>query len=511
MRYIVHVPHPPHGRIDRCLEVARLLERLAQIEGNATAAPPCDPPALALQRLGTRGRITFELGSPVRVVYLPSREGNVAVARAAPTTGWEERTHKHHLEAFRTTPGAIFRFPSEDGGDALEIFITDWSPCPAAGAVAVHRYHPFVRTAEKQRTAAFFTGKFVRHPLTGDLLPVWVADWVKPDFGTGAVLVNPAHDSVDLAFGRAVGLPIRFGLVPGSFDGRPETWPVPPIIKHGRTIKTGPFDGLSPEQAIQEYFEVLKRHQFAERHTDVQAGSYEIATLTEDVSGDTRWCDNCGTIVPADTDAPSCCEVCGHAAVTMRLGDTALLEAATSVGRAPSVELVCGSKEQGAGLLFLRLLCFDLYDRPVEPSRVHIVQPVQEAKDHAGQDASILTSLVAAPPRQVAVLRPQLVERVERFVDLHADLAQHGPSAAAPSSRSETLLKTARNAKHSLVNGNPVEAFSYVAALQKQLTALAPEQRVVDSALGAYFAVAYVLFGLHHAPSLDIRDAWTTL
>jgi len=41
---------------------------------------------------------------------------------------------------------------------------------------------------------------------------------VRPDFGSGAVLVNPAHDPADLAFGRAVGLPIRFGLAPADFD-----------------------------------------------------------------------------------------------------------------------------------------------------------------------------------------------------------------------------------------------------------------------------------------------------
>ncbi|KIZ14371.1 hypothetical protein SNA_35320 [Streptomyces natalensis ATCC 27448] len=70
-----------------------------------------------------------------------------------------------------------------------------------------------------------FTGRYCRHPLTGDLLPVWTASWVAPEFGTGAVLVNPGHDATDLAFAREVGLPVRFALLPAGREEAPEHWP----------------------------------------------------------------------------------------------------------------------------------------------------------------------------------------------------------------------------------------------------------------------------------------------
>src|SRR5229473_4719375 len=110
---------------------------------------------------------------------------------AAKLAAWPSAFISRLGREVRSTQGALFYFPDEIGEGRLEVFITDWSPCPAACAVAVHPQHPYaVGFADQEHDA--FTGRFVRHPLTGDLLPVWVANWVKPNFGTGAVLVNPA-------------------------------------------------------------------------------------------------------------------------------------------------------------------------------------------------------------------------------------------------------------------------------------------------------------------------------
>jgi leucyl-tRNA synthetase len=59
-----------------------------------------------------------------------------------------------------------------------------------------------------------FTGAYAIHPMTGEHVPVWVADYVLMEYGTGAIMAVPAHDERDWAFARAMGLPVRFVVRP---------------------------------------------------------------------------------------------------------------------------------------------------------------------------------------------------------------------------------------------------------------------------------------------------------
>ena len=485
-----------HGRAAapdraRCDDVVGMLRRAAHAQGETVAEP--EPPEVvpALLALAGQGRLAFvETDGAVEVFYIPSRAANLAVLEGA---GFPETIQKKQADAFRTSQGALFRFPAEQGdGPALEVFITDWSPCPAAAAVAVHRGHPFAADLEKPR-GPFFTGRYVRHPLTGDLLPVWVADWVKPDFGTGAVLVNPAHDATDLAFGRAVGLPIRFALVPPGFDGRPETWPAPPVVKTGQSIKTGFWDGLQPQEAMQRYFEALEAVGLAERHRDVQAGRWRVARLVQDPAGDLRWDESRGRLSGSDTGA----------GVPVRAEDTVLLAAVSTLGGGAEPTLVCPAAEQTEALLFLRLLVLDLHGAPLAPERVLLVQKVQEAKLPAPPKVLRLGVLVGAPLQQVAVVKQQVVEQVQRFLRVHGELVQAWP--AATTADAAPPPKALQQAKAALLEGDPAKAFTALGPLQKQLGAQPPEQR---AALAGYFAIAHVLGGLEAPAGFDLRQAW---
>ena len=65
------------------------------------------------------------------------------------------------------------------------------------------------------------TGAYCRHPLTGERLPIWVANFVLMDYGTGAVMAVPAHDQRDFEFARTYGLPMRVVVQPPGERARP--------------------------------------------------------------------------------------------------------------------------------------------------------------------------------------------------------------------------------------------------------------------------------------------------
>lgn len=99
------------------------------------------------------------------------------------------------------------------------------------------------RMADKS-VSGVFTGSYANHPFTGELLPIWVSDYVLAGYGTGAIMAVPAHDSRDYAFAKHFDLPI-VPLIEGcdiseeSFDA-----------KEGIMVNSHFLDGLTVEQAI---------------------------------------------------------------------------------------------------------------------------------------------------------------------------------------------------------------------------------------------------------------------
>ena len=94
------------------------------------------------------------------------------------------------------------------------------------------------RAAENKEMAGEFSGRYASHPLTGEAVPIWVAEYVLPGYGTGAIMAVPAHDDRDYAFAKAHDLPIVEVIRgPGEGDGGCYSG-------HGILINSGPYDGL---------------------------------------------------------------------------------------------------------------------------------------------------------------------------------------------------------------------------------------------------------------------------
>ena len=123
-----------------------------------------------------------------------------------------------------------------------------------------------VATAEKE---GFFTGRHVINPFNGEKLQIWVGNFVLMEYGTGAIMAVPAHDGRDFEFCKKYGLPIRVVVQPldgRALDGATIT---EPFEEHqqGKLVNSGPYNGLSPDEAITKMGADAEEKGFGKRET----------------------------------------------------------------------------------------------------------------------------------------------------------------------------------------------------------------------------------------------------
>ena len=110
------------------------------------------------------------------------------------------------------------------------------------------------QSADREKTGVFL-GRYAVNPVNGERLPIWAADYVLPDYGTGAIMAVPAHDQRDLDFARKFGLPVQVVVDTGEPDPT-ETG----VATHGdgRLVNSAPLDGLSKAEAIDRITRILE-------------------------------------------------------------------------------------------------------------------------------------------------------------------------------------------------------------------------------------------------------------
>ena len=101
------------------------------------------------------------------------------------------------------------------------------------------------RLSSAREKTGVFTGAYCLHPVSGEKVPVWIADYCLGTYGTGAVMGVPAHDERDFAFAEKYGLPVK--RVIKAANGEPDELP---FCEHGKTVNSGIFDGLATKDAI---------------------------------------------------------------------------------------------------------------------------------------------------------------------------------------------------------------------------------------------------------------------
>ncbi|MFI6207971.1 hypothetical protein ACIBAI_16480 [Streptomyces sp. NPDC051041] len=500
---VLRDPESPDANL-RSEALGSYVQRLRTIEGaDAQVATAGTGSRQAVTRLAEAATL---IGDGDEVRYVPTRAARDRVASDG-DGAWPQSTVSRHRKLVRRSVGALFEFPLEAEGRAddepasLTTFVTDWTGLPSSCAVAVHPGHP-LSTGLAPGEHASFTGRFCRHPLTGDLLPIWVGDWVKPEFGTGAVLLNPGHNLPDLEFSRKVGLPIRFSLAPKDYDGAPAGWVRPPYIKSGHAYRVGPAaEGLPFDQARTVYFAAVAERGLVEEYTDCGMGTFRIASAGGDDGVEVPWDGRRRTVARDDTPGEP-----------VRLSLSPVLSAVEEHVRAAELVVVTPSTRVEDDVLALRLLLAEPDLTPVVKTapEVVVVGNAQLAKGTAPdtpEEVLRLALLVNAAPLDTLSVKPQHIEPCERFLAAHAALSEREPVAGPE--RSAEVSKAAGQIKTLLGRQDLKQAFTQLYRLQKSLT---KAESVGEADAVCYAALAHVLAGVRTPFEQNaLNSAWASI
>ena len=94
--------------------------------------------------------------------------------------------------------------------------------------------------------------------MTGEEFPIWVADYVLAEYGTGAVMAVPAHDQRDFDFAKKYNLPIKIVITPEANELNPEKI-ARAYCEDGVLVNSADFNGMNNREAIEEIAELLKK------------------------------------------------------------------------------------------------------------------------------------------------------------------------------------------------------------------------------------------------------------
>ena len=248
-------------------------------------------------------------------------------------TDWPEKVLTMQRNWIGRSEGARVKFglegTGEDGSAAVEVFTTridtifgatflllapehplvqQWSREPGASrfSEALARFQAQDRTARmtgEVEKEGFDTGRRASNPFTGQPVPIWVANFVLGEYGTGAVMAVPAHDQRDFEFARKYGLPVRVVIRPGDGVAPHADALAEASAEDGVLVDSGDYDGLTSAAAREALTEDARRRGLGE-------GTVQYRLKDWGISRQRYWgtpipvlyCEHCGMVpVPYDS------------------------------------------------------------------------------------------------------------------------------------------------------------------------------------------------------------------
>ena len=242
------------------------------------------------------------------------------------TLDWPESTKKVQTNWIGKSEGSEIKFKCESNGKEITVFTTRPDTLNGVTYVVIAPESDLVQeittpecrenvenyiketsklseierlSTDKEKTGVF-TGAYAINPINGDKVPIWIADYVLEDYGTGAVMAVPAHDTRDFEFASKYDLPIK-QVIKSKSDEEIAL----PYTEYGILINSGKYDGLESSVAKKTITEDLNK---------TNQGNKTINYRLKDwlISRQRYWgapipiiyCDKCGTVPVPEKDLP---------------------------------------------------------------------------------------------------------------------------------------------------------------------------------------------------------------
>jgi leucyl-tRNA synthetase len=245
--------------------------------------------------------------------------------------GWPDKVLTMQRNWIGKSVGAEIDFPLVDRDDALRIFTTRPDTIYGATFVSLAVEHPLAETlsrgtaqwgavrefidrfknisqakrgAEEGEKEGVFTGGYCRNPFTGENIPIYLANFVLMEYGTGAVMAVPAHDQRDFEFAKKYNLPIRVVIQPAGANLKGAEM-IEAYVDEGVMSDSGVFNGtasLAGKEKIAAFAEAKgwgkKAIRFRLRDWGVSRQRYWGTPIP------IIYCENCGTVPVPENQLP---------------------------------------------------------------------------------------------------------------------------------------------------------------------------------------------------------------
>jgi leucyl-tRNA synthetase len=246
---------------------------------------------------------------------------------------WPERVLAMQQNWIGKSTGTEVDFAVVELGEPLRVFTTRVDTIFGCTAVFLAAEHPLVEklvarsnsaeklrqeverikaSAARARAEANFekvgvdTGFRARNPYNGDTVPIWIANFVLMEYGTGAVMAVPAHDQRDFEFCTEYGLPIRTVIVPEEAGGRtPTSTPKEAYVEYGKLVNSGDYSHFSSTQAILRMTEDAEKKGFGRLTVQYRLKDWGISRQRYwGTPIPIIYCERCGVVPVPERDLP---------------------------------------------------------------------------------------------------------------------------------------------------------------------------------------------------------------
>ncbi|MFG1496199.1 leucine--tRNA ligase [Saccharospirillum sp. HFRX-1] len=215
--------------------------------------------------------------------------------------GWPEEVKAMQRNWIGRSLGVTLRFKLKDSDQSVEVYTTRPDTLMGVTYMALAADHPLTTAAAKDNPSlqAFVeecrhmttseadmatmekkghaTGLVAIHPITGEEIPVWSANFVLMDYGSGAVMSVPGHDQRDWEFATAYGLPIKQVVAPADGSDAKVDLSTEAFTEKGVVVNSGEFDGLSSQEAFKKIADWLAAQGLGEVTTNYRLRDWGVS------------------------------------------------------------------------------------------------------------------------------------------------------------------------------------------------------------------------------------------